>query len=226
LKRPFNAAHRRLALILLLVVGGGTISFVLLHHGEQSRARVASAPPAATTADVPAPTADEAAAAPAATSAPGAQYSPIFIHIPAIKASAPIDPLGLNPDGSLQVPKDFARAGYYTGRPPPGGIGPAIVVAHVDSKSGPAVFAHLRNLKPGDEVTVTRVDRQDVVFVVDRVQSYPKNKFPTKDVYDPTPGATLRLITCGGSFDRAAGHYRNNVIAFAHYKALVPSGPV
>jgi sortase (surface protein transpeptidase) len=126
----------------------------------------------------------------------------------------------------LAVPTDFARAGYYTGRPVPGATGPAIVVAHVDSKSGPAVFKRLRELKPGDEVVVTRADGSDVVFVVDRIESHPKNRFPTRAVYDPTPDATLRLITCGGSFDRKAGHYRDNVIAFAHYKSLTPAGTV
>ena len=73
---------------------------------------------------------------------------------------------------------------------------------------------------------MTRSDRSDVVFVVDRLESHPKNAFPTKAVYGPTPGATLRLITCGGSFDRKAGHYRDNVIAFARYKSLTPVGAV
>ena len=144
------------------------------------------------------------------------------IQIPAIATSAPVDPLGLNRDGTLEVPSDFARAGWYTGRPPPGATGPAIIVAHVDSKSGPAVFRRLRDLKPGDEVTVTRADRSVVIFAVDRVETHPKNAFPTSAVYDPTPGATLRLITCGGSFDHKAGHYRENVIAFAHYTGLTP----
>jgi len=142
--------------------------------------------------------------------------------VPVIAVDAPVMRLGLNADGTLQVPADFARAGWYTGRPPPGAGGPAIIVAHVDSKSGPAVFARLRDLKPGDEVTVTRANRSDVVFVIDRLESHPKNAFPTNAVYDPTPGATLRLITCGGSFDRAAGHYRENVIAFAHYQSMTP----
>jgi sortase (surface protein transpeptidase) len=145
--------------------------------------------------------------------------APVRIQIPVIGASAPVDPLGLNRDGSLAVPKDFGRAGYYTGRPTPGEIGPAIIVAHVDSKAGPAVFYRLRDLDPGDEVRVTRADRSEVVFVVDRVEQHPKNRFPTETVYAPTPDATLRLITCGGSFDRSSGHYRDNVIAFAHLKA-------
>jgi hypothetical protein len=202
------------------------IGFAFLHHEEPSRVTAPPSPPAAQ-AMPPA----EAAPAPAptpvpvpGTSAPGPHYAPLRIQIPAIRASAPIDPLGLNRDGTLAVPTDFQRAGYYTGRPVPGAKGPAIVVAHVDSKSGPAVFKRLRELKPGDEVVVSRSDGSDVVFVVDRIESHPKNRFPTRAVYDPTPDATLRLITCGGSFDRRAGHYRDNVIAFAHYKSLTPAG--
>jgi hypothetical protein len=199
------------------------ITIILLPHGKQRPPATSSdTPPAGrvlTTDPIPGP-GPPADVVPA--SAPGKQYAPLRIEIPAIAASAPVDPLGLNPDGTLQVPADFARAGYYTGRPPPGATGPAIIVAHVDSKSGPAVFARLRDLKPGDEVTVTRADRSRVLFVIDRLESHPKNAFPTKAVYDPTPGATLRLITCGGSFDRRSGHYRDNTIAFAHYKSLTP----
>ena len=221
LKKLFRAtARRRLALVMLLVVGGGMITLILLHHGEPSRATSSDTPLAG-----PALTTDEnttTSAAAVAESAPGKQYAPMRIQIPAIAASAPVDALGLNADGTLQVPADFGRAGWYTGRPPPGATGPAIIVAHVDSKSGPAVFARLQDLKPGDVVTVTRADRSDVVFVIDRLESHPKNAFPTQAVYDSTPGATLRLITCGGSFDRREGHYRDNVIAFAHYQSMTP----
>jgi hypothetical protein len=196
------------------------IMFILLHHGEPSRVASSKTSPAGRVVG-----AGEIAAAGSevvARSAPGPQFAPMRISIPAIGASAPVDPLGLNGDGTLRVPLDFGRAGYYTGRPPPGATGPAIIVAHVDSKSGPAVFARLRDLRPGDEVTVTRADGSDVGFVIDRLESHPKNAFPTAAVYVPTPGATLRLITCGGSFDRRAGHYRDNLIAFAHYTTLTP----
>lgn len=228
LKNLFRAtARRRLALVLLLVAVGGVITFTLLPRGESPGPVSSETPPAGRVIAVdaipgPPPDPPEVVAA----SAPGKQYAPMTIRIPVIAASAPVDPLGLNRDGTLQVPTDFSRAGYYTGRPPPGAIGPAIIVAHVDSKSGPAVFARLRELKPGDEVTVTRADRSAVIFVVERVESHRKNAFPTKAVYDPTPGSTLRLITCGGSFDRKTGHYRDNVIAFAHYKTLTspPAG--
>lgn len=200
----FRSPRWRLVLILLLVVGGGMIVFILLPHGEQARAAPALAAPAVTPVVTPA-------------SAPVAS-APVSIRIDAIGVSAPVDPLGLNADGTLEVPTDYSRAGYYTGRPPPGAIGPAIIVAHVDSKTGPAVFARLAELKPGEEVTVTRADRSEVVFVVDRLEQHAKNAFPTKEVYDPTPDATLRLITCAGTFDRAAGHYRDNLIAFARLR--------
>ena len=181
----------------------------------------AAAAPAA-----PAPRVTPATRAPAprpparpGVAAPGGPLAPVRVRIDAIGASAAVDPLGLNRDGSLAVPKDFNRAGWYTGRPPPGAIGPAIIVAHVDSKAGPAVFYRLDELKPGDEVTITRADGSNVVFVVDRLEQHPKNAFPTAAVYEPTPDATLRLITCGGTFDRASRHYRDNIIAFAHLKA-------
>jgi hypothetical protein len=201
----------RFALPGLLVVGGATTSVVALHHGEPAIAALA-APPAPSVPVGPAaePVTPAAAALPVA--------APVRMRIDAIGASAPIDPLGLNPDGTLQAPADFGRAGYYTGRPNPGAVGPAIIVAHVDSKSGPAVFYRLRALKPGDEVTVTRADGSDVVFLVDRLEEHPKDAFPTDAVYGPTPDATLRLITCGGSFDRSSGHYRDNLVAFAHLK--------
>jgi Sortase domain len=218
-KRPLRlTARRRIALILLLVVGGGVSTLSLLHHGGPARDMLppASTPPAGrgTATGAPASTASTGRTTPAL----GASSAPVRIRIEAIGASAPIDPLGLNADGTLQVPTDFNRAGYYTGRPTPGAIGPAIIVAHVDSEAGPAVFYRLRDLKPGDEVAVTRADQSEVVFVVDRLEQHPKNAFPTKDVYGPTPDATLRLITCGGSFDRSARHYRDNLIAFAHLK--------
>jgi sortase (surface protein transpeptidase) len=212
-RRPWQFVAR-FALALLLVVGGATITVVALRHGDSASAAVVP-PPASPAPAGPAEQAAPAEAAPAAA----VTAAPVQIRIDAIGASAPVDPLGLNPDGTLQTPADYGRAGYFTGRPNPGAVGPAIIVAHVDSKTGPAVFYRLRDLTPGDEITVTRADGSEVVFLVDRLEDHPKDAFPTDAVYGPTPDATLRLITCGGSFDRSSGHYRNNLIAFAHLKA-------
>lgn len=143
---------------------------------------------------------------------------PVRIEIPAIGVAAPVDPAGKNRDGTLEVPADFARTSYYTGRPVPGDAGPAIIVGHVDGRRGPAVFYRLRELRPGAEVRVHRADGSLVTFVVERSKQVPKKTFPTDEVYGPTPDPTLRLITCGGSFDQRAGHYRDNTIVFLRLK--------
>ena len=140
---------------------------------------------------------------------------PARVKIPAVGISAPVDPLGLNADGSLEVPGDFARAGYYTGRPTPGEVGPAVVVAHRGGFDGPGAFWRLPSLKPGHLVTVIRADGEEATFMVERVTQHEKDRFPTEEVYGHVPYAALRLVTCGGPFDNRADHYRDNVIVFA-----------
>jgi hypothetical protein len=146
---------------------------------------------------------------------------PVRLEIPSIGVStAGLVGLGTNPDGSLEVPKDFARAGWWTPGPTPGQFGPAVIAGHVDSKRGPAVFYRLGALRPGADVRVTRADGSVARFTVDRVGRYAKDAFPTAEVYGNTTNrAELRLITCGGDFDRSTGHYVDNVVAFAHLVA-------
>jgi sortase (surface protein transpeptidase) len=97
----------------------------------------------------------------------------------------------------------------------PGEPGPTVVAGHVDSRTGPAVFYRLDELAAGDRVEVTRSDGQVFVYRVVTVESHPKNAFPTGRVYGPTPGPELRLITCGGDFDRSSRHYLDNVVVMA-----------
>lgn len=123
--------------------------------------------------------------------------------------------LGQDPDGRLQAPEDFARVGWYSGGPAPGDPGPAVIVGHVDSWRGPAVFFRVRDLVPGDEIVVPRADGTSATFVVDAIEQYPKDGFPAERVYGPTADPQLRLITCGGSFDRAAKSYRDNIVVYA-----------
>ncbi len=146
------------------------------------------------------------------TEAPG----PARIRIPQISVDAEVIDLDLNADGSLQTPDDdFAQAGWYTGRAAPGEQGPAVVVGHVDNQNGPAVFYRLRELVAGDEVEITRDDGSSVVYIVTHSEQVDKDAFPTENVYGATPVPELRLVTCGGDFDRSSGHYVDNIITYA-----------
>jgi Sortase domain len=139
---------------------------------------------------------------------------PTAVSIPSIGVATSLIQLGRNADGSVAVPQSFHVAGWYTGSVTPGQIGPTIILGHVDSKAGPGIFFRLGALEPGDKVTVNRADGKAVTFVITGVRSYLKNEFPTLSVYADTPIPTLRLITCGGAFDRSTGHYLSNIIAF------------
>jgi sortase (surface protein transpeptidase) len=140
---------------------------------------------------------------------------PAALVIPAIGVSAPLVRLGLTATGALQVPSTTSVAGWYTGSARPGAIGSAVIAGHIDSVSGPGVFFRLRALRPGNRVYVRRANGSVAVFEVTAVQSYLKTRFPTDAVYGPEPDAQLRLITCGGTFDYATGHYLSNVIVYA-----------
>jgi LPXTG-site transpeptidase (sortase) family protein len=172
---------------------------------EATRSRSTPAP--GTTA---APPAEEAAPAPL----------PASVSIPAIGVSSQLITLGLNPDGTLAVPQpgpDYDKAAWFDGSPRPGDIGPAVIEGHVDSaENGPSVFYELGALAVGDRVEVTREDGTVVAFEVYEVRVVPKDDFPTFEVYGNTDAPELRLITCGGPFDSAAGSYEDNVVVFAH----------
>ena len=139
---------------------------------------------------------------------------PAELSIPAIGVHSGLSQLKLNADGSLQVPASYTKAGWYDRSATPGQPGPAIVAGHVDSYAGPGVFFRLGALRPGDMVLLRRADGRTVRYVITGVRQYAKDRFPTLAVYGPTRLPTIRLITCGGTFDRASGHYLANVIAF------------
>jgi hypothetical protein len=137
------------------------------------------------------------------------------IRIPAIGVDSSLIPRGLNPDSSLDVPKDWGVAGWFEGGPFPGDPGPAVVVGHVDSTSGPAVFYRLRELRRGDVIVVWRKGGLRSRFRVESLRWFPKSSFPTKLVYGAIATPALRLITCGGAFDQSTGHYEDNLVVFA-----------
>jgi len=140
---------------------------------------------------------------------------PIRLDIPRIRVASSLDRLGRAPDGTVQVPSKWDVPGWYALGPRPGDPGSAVILGHVDSKRGPAVFFRLHELRPGDEIDVMRADGSTVRFAVQRTAQYDKQRFPTDAVYYPTLAPALRLVTCGGQFDFTAGHYRSNIIVFA-----------
>jgi sortase (surface protein transpeptidase) len=141
--------------------------------------------------------------------------TPSRIVIPAIRVSAPLIPLGLNRDRTIQVPKSFSVAGWFRPGPEPGEQGAAVILGHVDSRSGPGVFFHVSALRRGDMIRVVLRSRKALRFVVTGGREVPKAHFPTRLVYGRTSTPTLRLITCGGRFNQATGHYVDNFIVFA-----------
>ena len=145
----------------------------------------------------------------------GAVAAPVRIRIPAVGVDAPVTGTGLDASGALVPPADPASGGWFTGGPAPGAPGPAVLTGHVDWAGRPAVFAGLARAVPGDEVLVDRADGSVVRFRITAVDRHPKSAFPAATVYAPTPAAELRLITCGGAFDRALGSYRDNVVVLA-----------
>ncbi|MDQ1701539.1 MAG: hypothetical protein QOF57_791, partial [Frankiaceae bacterium] len=124
-------------------------------------------------------------------------------------------PLGLAADGSLEVPPSGFPAGWFTGGPTPGETGPAVIAGHVDMNGSAGVFYELRRVRAGDSVLVSRADGTTATFRVSSVATYPKKAFPTDLVYGNLDHAGLRLITCGGAFDRSARSYTDNIIVFA-----------
>ena len=144
---------------------------------------------------------------------------PVSVEIPAIEVRSPLQYLGLTDEHTLEVPAPgpmYNIAAWYKYSSTPGELGPAVIYGHVDSAAqGPSVFFHLGEMEPGDKVLVERKDGVVAVFRVDGVRSYPKERFPTRQVYGKTDHAALRLITCGGPFDEGTGHYLENIVVFA-----------
>jgi LPXTG-site transpeptidase (sortase) family protein len=149
---------------------------------------------------------------------PLARSAPVRIRIPGIGVDAPVMKVGRDADGTVQVPPlaDHNLTGWYRYGPAPGQRGPAVILGHVDSTAGISVFYYLKNLHAGDKVYVTLADGKVAAFAVDGLQRVAKDAFPTASVYGKSGYPSLRLITCGGPFDKATGHYADNVIVYAH----------
>ncbi|WP_263730670.1 class F sortase [Cellulomonas sp. SG140] len=226
------AFHGRRGPIAAAAVGltlAGVLTLVVGLHGHAGPPAPPLSRVAATSVPVPTDAATDPPArpSPSTTAAPVPEPDlgpilpaslPVTLDIPSIGVhTTNLVPLSVGADGVLPPPTDYATAGYYTGGPTPGQLGAAVIAAHVDGKSGPAVFYRLGELTPGALVHVTRQDGTVATFTIDQVARYPKAQFPTQLVYgSATSRAEIRLITCGGAYDRTTGHYVDNVIAFGH----------
>jgi hypothetical protein len=204
---------------LALVGAAGVVAG--LRRSRAAPAVVATLAAAAAVAGPALPSSAAAAVRPAAHAVPvvaeraAGSGRPVRLLAPAAGIDTALPPLHLDATGTLVPPDDIRTAGWFADGPAPGEVGPAVLVGHVDSTAGPGVFFRLRDLRPGDDVEVRRVDGSAVRFTVTRVARYPKSAFPTAAVYGPTPDAELRLVTCGGTFDRAARSYLDNVVVYA-----------
>ncbi|WP_425581050.1 class F sortase [Streptomyces thermoalcalitolerans] len=233
-----GSARRRRRLRLLLPAAMVGLGLVLIHQSvDNSMTPLRYPPPAAVASHRPAPAAPAAPPAPTASTSAGASSTdaadtdadgtddgalprsePTRISIPDIAVDAPFTKLSLDKDGHLAPPPpdDTNLVGWFQDGASPGERGSAIVVGHLDTKTGPAVFAGLNQLQPGDPVDIERADGTVVRFKVDSVEMFSKADFPDDLVYADAPTPELRLITCGGTYDHKNRDYRANVVVFAH----------
>lgn len=160
--------------------------------------------------------------------APLAPSPPVHLSYERLGIETTLLSVGLNADRTAEVPpKDpGAPAGWYRNLSSPGERGPAVILGHVDTTDGPGIFFPLGNSLPGDRILVERADGLVGAFTVERVESFPRTAFPTDEVYGLVEHAALRLVTCGGAFDRDGGGYQENVVVFATLTGVVEPADV
>ncbi len=149
--------------------------------------------------------------------------TPLTLHIPAIGLTQQLAILGVNPNGTVQVPTDIQQPGWYQFGPSPGQAGSAVILGHVDSYRGPAVFFKLRTLVAGDLIGVTMANGSTAQFKVTSIAMYLKTQFPAQLVYAAAGGSSLQLVTCGGVFNSHTGHYLSNVVVYSSLVSTTPA---
>ncbi|MGW5412162.1 class F sortase [Actinomadura geliboluensis] len=202
---------RALTALAIGLTGLVTATFLAV-QAFQGRTATAAPP-------MPAPDASTAPGTAVPTTTPALPRSaPLRLEVPRIDVRTPLMTLAKNADQTVETPP-LSRAqvaGWYRLGPAPGSRGAAVLIGHVDTATGPAVFYRLGDLRPGDTARVLREDGRTAVFRIDSVERVGKDNFPTQRVYGDPGYAAIRLITCGGRFDRGSGHYVDNVIAYGH----------
>ncbi len=207
---PFVLAGRPAVVAVgvgLLMAGSGTAGLLMSSHSRYVPPHVARVkpvlPPVGPQQQTPAPQVAEQVA------------PPVSLTIPVLGVRTRLIRLGTTKSGALQVPSTTAVAGWYTGSPRPGAVGSSVIAGHVDSYLGPGVFFRLHLLRRGDRIYVGQAGGRVAVFRVSSVHLYTQTRFPTSSVYGPTPTPTLRLVTCGGTFDPQTRGYLSNVVVYA-----------
>ena len=210
---PVSLRARLAGLTALLLITGGIaavgITFLSQQHAPQPSAAASGA------------------VGPAGQGPSLPRSVPVAVDIPAIGVTSKLLHLGLNTDGTIQVPSlvtSASEAAWYKYSATPGQIGASVIEGHVDSYHGAAVFYRLGALRPGDTINVTLADGITAIFRVTGVRQYAKSNFPAKVIYGATNYAALRLITCGGVFDYATGHYLSSTVVFASLTSSRPAG--
>lgn len=205
------------AAILLVTATGLTVA---LRAGGPA-GPIAAPVPAAATRTAAAATVHAPRPAPPSTST--AAMPPVSLRIPVLGLAVGLSQLGLNRDRTVEVPTDFQRPGWFRLGPSPGQPGSAVILGHVDSYKGPAVFFRLRSLAAGDRVEVGLAGGAVARFAVRAVATYPKASFPARQVYASHGGRSLQLVTCGGQFDYRARSYLSNVVVYAELVSVTPA---
>jgi LPXTG-site transpeptidase (sortase) family protein len=201
-----HTARRHYARVMAFAVCGALIGGLLLYYIPAKKT-------------VFAPTPEEVGVEEVTPVSQYARSEPVRLVIPKINLDTTfVAPLGLNPDKTVSVPDSYTEVGWYTYGATPGEIGPAVILGHVDSYEGAAVFYHLGQLEEGDEVVVTRADGTVVTFVVESKERVPQSDFPTEKVYGKVAYAGLRLVTCTGVFNKGKQEYSHNLIVYARLK--------
>ncbi|WP_446666395.1 class F sortase [Flexivirga sp. B27] len=227
----FGHHGRRMAAVVAGVLALAAVVLVVIGIRGQEHAATppASAAHTAAEGDLPAPS-TKAPPSQSTTPSPDAKPStvgkvlkrsrPTALTIPAIDIEhSHLAAYGTDAHGAIDVPPATGGvpAGWYTGSPTPGQLGPSVIVGHTDAaKDGRSIFFRLGELRPGDKIRVARADHTVATFRVDSLEHYPKAKFPTSTVYGNINHAGLRLISCIGKFDRTTGHYLDNIVVYAH----------
>ncbi|MPZ87719.1 MAG: sortase [Nitriliruptorales bacterium] len=202
-------------LATLALLGGCATSSDEIRTASTTSPTGTAEPPARNSETIPAAPLDlDAARGYRSVRVPRSTATPASVAIPAIGLEGPLTMTGRNDDRTLEIP-EFGHMSWYGDGIVPGDPGPAAILGHVDSRSGPDVFYRLHELSPGDEIIVTSRDGSSFAFVVDRLEQHPKDAFPTEAVWLPTPEPELRLITCGGDFNHGERSYGDNIIVFA-----------